>query len=161
MKSNIKNFIAIIFSLIFVFNFATPFAFAEGNPALDPSTDVVKSFDGGGLVPCGRGGSAECNWNDLIILANRVVTFLVWLSVSLAVMAFCYAGFLYMTAFGESGKIEQAHGIFKSAITGILFVLCGWLIIATILKVLVNGDEANIGSIVPFEDVETIQGQPR
>ena len=131
--------------------------------------------DNSQLVPCGTksdssswvadsGGSKECGWADLIILANNIVRFLVFFSVILATMAFCYAGFLYITAFGESGKIEQAHTIFKSALIGVFFVLCGWLIIATILKVLigdVSNDETGINKIVPFQGVKTIQGQPR
>ena len=133
--------------------------------AADPIKDNPASKPGFQLVPCGSsasGSSAECDWAQLIALANRVVNFLVVISVSLAVMAFCYAGFLYITAFGESGKIEQAHTIFKSTLIGVFFVLCGWLIVATILRVLVdNTDPTKIQSIVPFQGVKTIQGQPR
>ena len=126
--------------------------------ALDTSKDVVSTFSGSRLVPCGTKSSStyDCDWSKLIILANNIVTFLVWLSMFLAILAFCYAGFLYMTAFGEMGKIEQAHGIFKSTMVGLFFVLCGWLIIATILKVLVVGDNANIGSIINFSNITTL-----
>lgn len=75
-------------------------------------------------------------------------------------MAFCYAGFLYMTAFGNMGKVEEAHKIFGSAIIGVFFVLAGWLIVATVLKILVgNSDEAKIETVIDFKGVDTIQGQ--
>jgi hypothetical protein len=77
-----------------------------------------------------------CGWKDLIFLINTAIKFMVFIAASLSAIAFAYAGFLYMTAFGQSGKIEQAHGIFSKTITGIFFVLIGWLLVATILKVL-------------------------
>jgi hypothetical protein len=148
MRSNFQNLAAILFSAIIIFNFSLPFALAA-----DPTTDSPAANAGFHLVDC----KTDCGWADLIVLANKVVTFLVWLSASLVVIAFCYAGFLYMTAFGESGKIEQAHGIFKSAITGLFFVLCGWLLIATILTVLKA--DPNVVNTVDFSNVQTIQGQ--
>lgn len=172
LKSKIQKILMSLMVFSFVFNLSWSLAFAAGDPikdspANDPGFQIVPPCNNGGnFGPTQNGGnlaSGECGWNDLIQLANNVVTFLVWLSASLAVIAFCYAGFLYITAFGESGKIEQAHGIFKAALTGMFFVLCGWLIIATILKTLIGGDSkndtANINSIVPFKDVKTIQGQ--
>ncbi|MES2060256.1 MAG: hypothetical protein V4438_04465 [Patescibacteria group bacterium] len=125
--------------------------------AADPITDSPANNAGFHIVSCGGKDQPECDWAQLIKLANTIVIFLVWLSASLAVIAFCYAGFLYMTAFGESGKIEQAHSIFKSSITGIFFVLCGWLIIATILSVLKA--DPDIVNSVDFKNVKTIQGQ--
>lgn len=83
--------------------------------------------DGGSL-------SDECGWADLLELISNVMQFLVYIAVSIGVLACCYAGFLYITAFGETGKIEQAHKIFSSAITGFLIILLAWLIVATILK---------------------------
>ncbi len=77
-----------------------------------------------------------CGWRDIIILINRIIEFLVYIAASLSAIAFAYAGFLYMTAFGNGGKIEQAHGIFSKTFMGILFVLMGWLLVKTLLTVL-------------------------
>ena len=130
----------------------------------DSSSWVADSGSDSSSWVADSGGSKGCGWADLIILANNIVRFLVFFSAILATMAFCYAGFLYITAFGESGKIEQAHTIFKSTLIGVFFVLCGWLIVATILKVLIgdaSNDETGINKIVPFQGVKPIQGQPR
>jgi hypothetical protein len=145
-------------ALVIFLNFSPMPVLSAGDPIADsPANDSGWHL----VIPCtgDKEHPGDCAWSDLIIFANRIVIFLVWLSASLAVMAFCYAGFLYMTAFGESGKIEQAHGIFKSALTGVFFVLCGWLIIATILKVL--GADPNVVNTIDFEKVEKIQGQQR
>lgn len=80
--------------------------------------------------------SGYCGWRDLIALINRIIKFCVYIAAALSAVAFAYAGFLYMTAFGSSGKIEEAHGIFKKTFTGILFVLMGWLLVYTLLQVL-------------------------
>lgn len=150
MKIKANKSIAIVFAMIVAFSAIAPVAQAF---------DITTVWNGGELVPCGKTDPNDCNWEKLIQLANNIVNFLVWISAFLVIFAFCYAGFLYITAFGEMSKIEQAHGIFKSAITGFFFVLCGWLIIATILRVLVMRDDANIGSMVPFDGVQKIQGQ--
>jgi hypothetical protein len=162
-----RKIIIALFSLILISSVAN-FTFAadpiENNPAKNPNFQLVPCGVNGGLqgptqsgAALGNESSRECGWSDLITLANNVVNFLVVISVSLAILAFCYAGFLYITAFGQSGKVEQAHHIFSAALTGIFFVLCGWLIIATILKVLVKTDNAHINDIVPFQNVQTIQ----
>ncbi len=78
----------------------------------------------------------ECGWYDLLELGRRIMLFMLYISLSLAVFSMTYAGFLYVTAFGEMGKVEKAHGIFTTVVTGLLFVFGGWLIIATILKTL-------------------------
>ncbi len=88
--------------------------------------------------------SGDCGWKDLIALLNRIMMFLVYITASLSALAFAYAGFLYMTAFGNSGKIEQAHGIFSKTMIGILFVLLGWLLVATLLKVLGVNDSFSL-----------------
>lgn len=79
--------------------------------------------------------SGYCGWRDLIALMNRIIKFFVYIAAALSTIAFAYAGFLYMTAFGNSGKIEEAHGIFKKTFIGILFVLMGWLLVYTLLQV--------------------------
>ncbi len=121
---------------------------ADPNPdmtVVHPTTDPTK--DNFQLAPSTCFGSGEkatvdiknyggCGWKDLIQLLNTVIKFMVYIAASLSAIAFAYAGFLYMTAFGQSGKIEQAHGIFSKTLTGIFFVLLGWLLVATILKVM-------------------------
>lgn len=86
-----------------------------------------------------------CGWEDLLTLIGNIMKFAVYISASLSAIAFAYAGFLYMTAFGQSGKIEQAHGIFTKTLIGIFFVLCSYLLVALVLKSL--GVNANFSLI--------------
>lgn len=153
----------IILFLLFVFAFV-PSAFAATSLELGSvgGDDYIGTDGANQIVPECRGenGNGECGWEDLVELAKRILNFVVYFSGILAVMAFCYAGFLYMTAFGNMGKVEEAHKIFGSAIIGVFFILAGWLIVATILKILVGDkDEAGIETIIDFKGVKTIQGQ--
>lgn len=128
-----KTFLTYFFLFVSLFSFLPFFAHADAG---------VESADFQ-LVPenCvsgqGRGQSKDlggCGWEDLLALINKTIDFLVFISASLSAMAFAYAGFLYMTAFGQSGKIEQAKGIINKTLIGLFFVLCGYLLVGFILK---------------------------
>lgn len=89
------------------------------------------------IVPkCAENGSVKCGWTELLQLVRNIMSLLLFLSASIAVLSFMYAGFLYLTAFGDMGKVEQAHSIFSKVMIGFLFVFLGWLIVATILKIM-------------------------
>ena len=85
------------------------------------------------LVPCGRTGQAACNFNGLVQLASNIIDFIIYMSVSVSAIMFAYAGFLYITAQGETGKISTAHSIFKNVGLGLVFVLGAWLIVKAVL----------------------------
>ncbi len=162
MSSFVKhNFFHILFFAGFVFSmfFVSP-VFAVDTPlnltgdyANKPSTNP-ENINGTGfqIVPdCSRHyqqqygldqqpiagssyGNGECGWADLFILVRNIMSLMLFLSASIAVISFTYAGFLYLTSFGDMGKVEQAHGIFSKVMIGFCFVFLGWLIVATILK---------------------------
>ena len=62
------------------------------------------------LVPC---NGVNCDFNALMKLVNRVISFILYVSIPLAAISFSYAGYLYLSAAGDTGKIESAHEIFK------------------------------------------------
>ena len=92
------------------------------------------SFENGGIVPnCkhtvnGRELNA-CGYTDLIQLGINVMNFAIYLMALVSVLAFVYAGYLYMSSGGDSGAIKQARGIFTNVALGIFFTLGAWLIV--------------------------------
>lgn len=94
-----------------------------------------------GLVVCGVGsdiGSAtECQACHIFALIDTVARFILFLAVPIATLLFAYAGFLYFTQ-GVHGHSE-GKAIFRDALLGFVFVLCGFLIVDTIIKTLANG----------------------
>ncbi len=99
-----------------------------------------------GLVPCnptfsGTSGSTAnadltdpCGWEQLVALGQNILNYAIVLMAILSVAGIAYAGFLYVTAMGDSSKIKKAHGIFTKIIWGIFFVLGAYLIVNTLLK---------------------------
>lgn len=87
---------------------------------------------GGQLVPtCGPSGCQACH---AVALAQNVINFLVGIAAFIAVLIFCYAGFLMLTAAGNTGQIERAKSFFWNVLIGMIIVLAGWLIVDTVMK---------------------------
>lgn len=107
----------VLLSLSLVFVFSAPMA-------------VVYSA---GLIPqCPASGCRLC---DLVTLANNVITFIIQMSVFVAVLLLVVAGFKSIIA-GESAELGST---FFNIVIGIVIMLCGWLVIDTVLKVLIGG----------------------
>jgi hypothetical protein len=79
----------------------------------------------------------QCDFNSLMELINKVIDFLLfYLATPLAALAFCYAGFIMITAGGSSEKVTKAKTIIKNVVFGYILALAAWLIIKTIMTTL-------------------------
>ena len=112
-----------------------------------PSISLAASA---GLVPCGVGSnttaSTECQACNLVQLVQSIITFLIGLSVPIAMAMFAYAGFLYFTSgAGGSENISKAKGIFRNSLIGFALALCSWLIVNTILVTVLNSNTSTGG----------------
>ena len=85
-----------------------------------------------GLVPCDT--AEACNFDALIALVNKVINYILLLAIPIAAIMFTYAGFLLVTAGGESaGAKTKAKTIFTNAVWGLIIALAAWLIVKLIL----------------------------
>ncbi len=103
-------------------------------------------------------GVAECGWSDLVILAKKLMVYMIFIGTTLAAISVAYAGFMYATSAGNSGKIEKAHQVFTTVAVGLLFLWGGWLLVATIMKTLGVNDAfslVNNSSVVPVNSTTT------
>lgn len=124
---------AFVFALCFVI-VAGPYAIAYGQGTGLPDRILPER-----IVPkCGE--KSICGLCDFVQLANNILTAIIYLSVFLAAVLFAYAGFQYMTAYGEPGKIKAAHEIFRNVGLGLVIVLAAWLIIDTLMRVLTGNE---------------------
>jgi len=100
----------------------------------------------GPIVPCGRSDQAKdeanksCNFGHVIIGIQNLINYGVVISVPLAAVAFTFAGFLYVTAAGDTAKIASAHKIFKNVLIGFIIVLSAWLIVFTLTSALLRSN---------------------
>ncbi len=85
-------------------------------------------------VPTQSGGATgDCTFNSLLGLANAIIKFFIVIGASVFAIMFMYAGYLYLTAVGNSGQISKAHSIFLDAIIGFIIMLAAWLLVDFIL----------------------------
>lgn len=119
MKKTIKFLIPIFIFLMLVV------------PVLSFSAGLVPDCDN--LTP-----TTQCDFDALMALVNKVINFIfVSLVVPIAAIMFFYAGFLMITAGGESASSRtKAKGIFTNALFGLVIAAGSWVIIHTILVIL-------------------------
>ncbi len=95
-----------------------------------------------GLVPCGVGGgdlATDCQACSVVTLIQNLITFLIEISVPIAMAMFAWAGVLYFTSgTGGSENISKAKNIFRSSLMGFVLALASWLIVNTLLNTVVS-----------------------
>ncbi len=90
----------------------------------------------GGLVPCGQAGN-PCTLCHLFELFSNIVTFvLVTIVPPVATLFLVYAGILFYTAGGESGKITTARNVITSVLIGIAIIYGAHFFVSMILNAL-------------------------
>ncbi len=82
-------------------------------------------------LPAGK----AITFTEIDYLINRVATFVLLTSVTLAVIFIVRAGVTWMYAGANSSKVDEARGQLKSAIVGAFVVLAAGVIINTIAAV--------------------------
>lgn len=149
---NMKYIIATILCGLML-SLAVPVFAQDAGP--DPSQEGI-----GGIIHCGRDGARGpknnivdeeelCNFNDLIISADRLVRWLVFIATFFAAGALSYAGYLYVTAAGNEEQVKKAHEMAKGVLIGFIVVLAGWLIVYTISTAVLK--ERKGLNVLPFE----------
>lgn len=90
------------------------------------------------LVQCGDVPSKPCGFKELIELINRIIDWLILITVPIATLLFAWAGGLYLTSGGNSGQVEKATTIFKNVFWGIIITLAAFLIVKLIVNTLLE-----------------------
>lgn len=93
-------------------------------------TPSIASAQASGLIPC----TNTCTFDDLIILAQNVVEFLIFkIAAPIAAVMFAYAGFLWVTNAGNESQISTAKSIFWAVFIGFVVALAAWLTVNMIV----------------------------
>lgn len=124
---------SIVFSISLVLLFGA--LFVAFDPGLLHAQGIDFTGDTGGVVPC---EGINCDACHLVELTQNIINFAVYLTIFVATLMFVWAGFLYITAGGDSSKIKSAHDVFWKVLVGMVIVLAAWLIVDAIMKVLFN-----------------------
>ncbi len=89
------------------------------------------------------GPTGPCDFCDMVIVANNVITYGVQLAVLVVVAVIVYGGILMMTSAGNDNKFGEGKSKMTAAIVGLIVVLCAWVIVNTVLHLLTG----NVGFV--------------
>lgn len=98
----------------------------------------------GGLIPC---AGPDCKFSHIIQFANTIVGWLLRIAIPVTAALFSYAGFLYLTSGGDSGKKTAAHKVFKSVFIGFVMALSAWILVNFLTNFFLK---KNINEVVPL-----------
>jgi hypothetical protein len=93
---------------------------------------------------CNCPGSAPA-WGCIMQTFQNIIQFVIAFAVVLITIFLAWAGFTYMTSGGNPGKHELANKRITNAVVGLLIVLCAYLLVDSILKVIYNPANPNFG----------------
>ncbi len=121
-----KNIKKIALIIILAISILPSFSFAQ------------EKLDYSGLVKCDgviTPGETErqkvCDFNALMETVRSAISWLFYITIPIATVAFAYAGIMYMT--GVPGKIETARSIFQSVAYGFIIMLVAWIAVITVV----------------------------
>lgn len=96
------------------------------------------------LVTCGTANDSSaatnCTFVSLITMINEIIKYLIMIAMPLAAISFAYAGWLYLSAGDDTGKVTKARTIFTDVGIGLIIVLSGWLVFHLIQTTFLNTD---------------------
>lgn len=98
----------------YLYNFILTKAYADGEASMSVITNPLKT-------------------QSIQELIAQVLKLFYQVGLPLVVVMFIYAGFLYVTAGGDTGKVKRAHEALKYTVVGAVVVL-GASVIAAIIK---------------------------
>lgn len=104
----------------------------------------------GGLVnsPKVKCSGPECGFDNLVQLMLEFIKWIINLGLIAVAGIFAYAGWLYLTAQGNPGKIKKAHSVFVKVFVGAIMATSAFVIIGMILKAF--GVTENVLEVLPF-----------
>lgn len=122
---------------------------ASSFAALPALAQVTKTI-GAGLNSAAGGagyGTGAVSTNQLPIIVGSLIGILLQLVGVLLLLYLIYAGFLWMTAGGDKGKVEKATTTIRNTIIGLVLIITAYSISGYILAQL--SIAANVGTGTP------------
>ena len=78
----------------------------------------------------------DCSFKDLMSTFNELIKTIVIIGVAAVAIVMSWAGFKYLTAGGDTGKISEAHKVFSTALKGFIFMIAAYLIVQLLFSTL-------------------------
>jgi hypothetical protein len=107
-------------------------------PAGAQGWDATNGNALGGIQATNLGGDATQAGNQLPILIGRIIRTLLGLLGIIFLVLMVYAGFLWMTARGESDPVDKAKEIIKQSIIGIVIIFLAYALTGFIISTVIR-----------------------
>lgn len=91
------------------------------------------SPEGAGVVAC---SGVDCDVESFFTTIQNVIKLLLQIGIAFVAVIFTVAGYTYLTAGGDSGKVQQAHNMFKNAAIGFIVMLTAFLLVELLTSTL-------------------------
>ncbi len=113
----------------------------------DSGSGGDRSYDGKPLVPCGKksdqgGEDATCRFKHVIILFNNIINYMLVLMVPMIALISIYVGIMMIVKRQVPAELLALKDKFSRIGIGILVMFLAWVLVATLLKALVNDESS-------------------
>lgn len=124
-------FFFIISLIIFI---SSSFVFAQTKKiSIDCPENVKVKCDSPGFVPCGD--VVDCSFDHIAVLIDRAIRFAMFnIGLPITAIIFIWAGFLIMTARGDTGQVSKGRKMLIAVAIGYLIAGSAWLVVRTIIN---------------------------
>jgi|AntRauTorcE11897_2_1112592.scaffolds.fasta_scaffold15982_2 heme A synthase len=119
LSIKIKKYLLILIGIFYYFS----------SSVLVGAQRASEDAGGAGLVPC---DGPNCDIDHFLELLFNVMNYIIWLGIIFSSLVFVYAGFLYITAQGDSSKVQRATKIFTNVAVGLFLAFIAFLLIEVI-----------------------------
>jgi Type IV secretion system pilin len=107
--------------------------------SLSPDSALAAPF--GNFVNCEGAGCSAC---DLVKMINEIIKWLFGIIFLIFAVLMLMAGFGLVTSGGDTSAVSAAKSKFQNALIGILIVMAAWLLVDTMMKGLIKGNNGNL-----------------
>lgn len=114
-------------------------------------TTSIASAQATGLVPCSGLDCTTCNFADL---ANTIIKILFGAVALIFGVMMLVSGFGLVTSGGNPAALNDAKSKFTNALIGLLIMMSAWLIVDTLMRTLLKGDDGVIEGWGPWSEIQ-------
>ncbi len=106
-----------------------------------------------GFVPCGGSGEPECEACHFVKMANDIITWLIGILFIVFAIVLVVSGFMMVISGGKPEAKTNAKNKITNAFVGLVIVLSAWLLVDTLMRVLLAGNDGEISGYGPWTDI--------
>lgn len=97
--------------------------------------------------------SCPCGFAGVLEIMRHLMNFAVTLGVVVLTIMIAYAGLMYILSAANPESRSKANQMVTGAVIGIILVLCSWLIIDFVMRMLYSGPDGTGGKFGPWNSI--------